>query len=64
MALSLDEPTIGRHMNEGESFLVDIPEQDARLLLSRYSTNLSEGEGAVLRKLIELKRKAKPFWGY
>jgi len=64
VALSLDEPTIGRHVNEGEAFLVDIPEGDVRLLLSRYSTNLSEGESVALRKLIELKRKAKPLWGY
>jgi translation initiation factor 5B len=64
VALSLDEPTIGRQMNEGESFLVDVPEQDARLLLSKFSSNLSEGEASALRKLIELKRKARPLWGY
>ena len=64
VALSLDEPTIGRQMNEGETFLVDVPEQDARLLLSKFSSNLSEGEVSVLRKLIDLKRKTKPLWGY
>jgi translation initiation factor 5B len=64
VALSLDEPTVGRQINEGEIYLVDVPEQDARLLLSKFSANLSEKEGAALRKLIDLKRRTRPLWGY
>ncbi|MEM2885447.1 MAG: translation initiation factor IF-2 [Thermoproteota archaeon] len=64
VALSLEDSVIGRNMSEGESFLFDVPEQDARLLLSKFAKDLSEKERDALRKLVEVKRKARPLWGY
>jgi translation initiation factor 5B len=64
VALSLEDTVIGRNLSEGEALLFDVPEQDARLLLSKFSNVLSEKERDVLRKLVEIKRKARPLWGY
>jgi translation initiation factor 5B len=64
VALSLEDTVIGRNLSEGEELLFDVPEQDARLLLSKFSNVLSEKERDALRKLVEIKRKARQLWGY
>ncbi|MGQ9514345.1 MAG: translation initiation factor IF-2 [Thermoproteota archaeon] len=64
VALSIEDSIIGRNMSEGESFLFDVPEQDARLLLSKFQNELSEKEKEALRKLVDIKRKTRSLWGY
>ncbi len=62
VALSIPHLTIGRQANEGEIFLVDIPEKDFREL-KKWAKFLTKEEKSVLKELAELKRKEFPVWG-
>jgi translation initiation factor 5B len=62
VAISIPHLTIGRQANEGDSFLVDVPESDFREL-KKWSKLLSKEEKQILRELAELKRKENPVWG-
>jgi len=62
VALSIPHLTIGRQANEGEIFLVDIPENDFREL-KKWAKFLTKEEKAVLKELAELKRKEFSVWG-
>ena len=62
VALSIPHLTIGRQANEGEIFLVDIPENDFREL-KKWAKFLTREEKAALKELAELKRKEFPVWG-
>ncbi len=62
VALSIPHLTIGRQANEGEIFLVDIPEKDFREL-KKWAKFLTKEEKIILKELAELKRKEYPVWG-
>ena len=62
VAISIPHLTIGRQANEGDIFLVDIPERDFREL-KKWSKLLTKEEKAALKELAELKRKEFPVWG-
>lgn len=63
IAASIDGPTIGRQIKEGEVLIVDVPESHAKLILKKYKGEISTGELEVLEELKELKRKTNPLWG-
>ncbi len=62
VAISIPNLTIGRQAQEGELFLVDIPENDFREL-KKWAKILSKEEKEILKELAELKRKDNPVWG-
>ncbi|MEM0445300.1 MAG: translation initiation factor IF-2 [Nitrososphaerota archaeon] len=62
VAISMREPVIGRHIKEGETLYVSMPEGDARLLLNYFQDRLSEDAKAVLKEIVEIKRKVNPLW--
>ena len=64
VAVSIKEPTIGRQINEGDIFYTDINSRQAKQLLERFNHRLNEKEKEMLDKVIALKRKGDPTFGY
>lgn len=57
VAVSIDKPTVGRHIFEGDTLYVQVPPQHARLLSTKYKEYLSPKELAVLEELTTLGSK-------
>ena len=63
VAISLDKPVIGRHINEKDTLYVRVPEAHARVLLTRLKHQLTTEEVETLEEYVELMRKrTTPFW--
>jgi len=62
VAISMREPVIGRHIREGETLYVALPENDARLLLKEYNEMLDEESKKALEEIVEIKRSLNPLW--
>jgi len=62
VAISLDKPVVGRHINEGDVLLVKVPEEHAKALLTRFSDRLSSEELEALNELVDIMRRQLPFW--
>ncbi|HSD56821.1 MAG TPA: translation initiation factor IF-2, partial [Methanotrichaceae archaeon] len=63
VAISIDGPTVGRQIHEGDILYVNMPEKHARIVEMELKPKLSEDEREVLEKFLEIKRKKEPFWG-
>ena len=63
VAISIDGPTVGRQIHEGDILYVNIPEKHARIVELELKPKLSEDEREVLEHFLEIKRKKDPFWG-
>ncbi|MEM2876214.1 MAG: translation initiation factor IF-2, partial [Candidatus Bathyarchaeia archaeon] len=58
VAISMQKPIIGRHVKEGETLYVKVPEEHAKILISKMQDLLSEGEVEALTEYLEaIKRK-------
>ncbi len=62
LAMSIDNITIGRQVNEGDYLYTDIPEEDFKKLKT-LKKHLSKMEIEVLKEIVEIKRKNNPTWG-
>jgi translation initiation factor 5B len=63
VAISIDGPTVGRQIHEGDILYVNIPEKHARIVEQELKPKLSEDEREVLEDFMDIKRKKEPFWG-
>ena len=63
VAISMDDPIVGRHVFEKDILYVKVPESDAKILMSTCLEKLSEDEQNVMREYIRLMQKKTPFWG-
>ena len=63
VAISIDGPTVGRQIHEGDILYVNIPEKHARIVELELKPKLAEDEREVLENFLEIKRKKDPFWG-
>ncbi|MFB3765751.1 MAG: translation initiation factor IF-2 [Methanotrichaceae archaeon] len=63
VAISIDGPTVGRQIHEGDILYVNIPEKHSRIVEQELKPKLNEDEREVLEKFLEIKRKKEPFWG-
>jgi len=63
VAISIDGPTVGRQIHEGDTLYVNIPEKHARIVELELKSKLAEDEREVLEEFLEIKRKKDPFWG-
>lgn len=63
VAVSIDGPTVGRQIHEGDILYVNVPEKHARIVEMELMPKLSEDEREVFEKFLEIKRKKEPFWG-
>jgi len=62
VALSLSKAIVGRHIHEGETFYVKVPEAHAKILLTKFQDRLTTEEIEALNEFIEIMRKESPFW--
>ncbi|MFW6110696.1 MAG: translation initiation factor IF-2, partial [Thermoproteota archaeon] len=62
VAISLDEPTVGRHIFEGDTLFVKVPEEDAKKLRTKFMDKLTGEEQEALIDYIKMRRKQMPFW--
>jgi len=62
VAVSLEKPVVGRHINEGDTLFAKVPEPQARAMLTKFQTRLTAEELAALNEYVELMRKKVPFW--
>ncbi len=63
VAISIDGPTVGRQIHEGDILYVNIPEKHARIVELELKPRLAEDEREVLEDFLAIKRKKDPFWG-
>ncbi len=62
VAVSLNKPIVGRHIQEGDIFYVRVPQAHAKILLKKFQDRLSSEELGALNELVEVKRRDSPFW--
>ena len=62
VAVSLSKATVGRHIHEGETFYVRVPEAHAKVLLTKFQDRLTPEEIEALNEFIEIMRIESPFW--
>jgi len=62
VAVSLEKPIVGRHINEGDVLYVKVPEAHAKAMLARFQTRLSTEELDALKEYVNLMRQRIPFW--
>ena len=60
VAVAIQGPTVGRHIEELDEFYVDVPEKHAKRL---KKIELTPIEQEILDELIRLHRKENHFWG-
>ncbi len=63
VAVSMDDPIVGRHVFERDILYVKVPEHDAKILMSTCLEKMSEDEQEVLKEYIKMMQKKTPFWG-
>jgi len=63
VAVSIDKPVVGRHINEGDILYVSIPELHAKKLLSEFKERLSSDEIECLDELVKIMSRKKLYWG-
>jgi len=61
-AFSIEGPTVGRQINEGDMLYVDIPEKHAKILEQELCDTLSEDGAETLRAFLDIKRKKDSLW--
>ncbi|MFB6135068.1 MAG: translation initiation factor IF-2 [Halanaeroarchaeum sp.] len=63
VAVSIDGPTVGRDVDEGDVLWVDLPEKHAKVLEQELKSDLPADEREALNQYLETRRKRDPFWG-
>ena len=63
VAISMNKPVIGRHINENDILYVKVPESHVRLLKTKFKDILSPEELQVLDEYVKIMRKKNPLWG-
>jgi translation initiation factor 5B len=64
VAISIDDPTVGRQIFEGDILYVDVPESHVKELLQTYRTEISENEIKTLEEIIQIRRRERPLWAF
>ncbi len=59
VAVSIEGPTVGRHISTEEVLYTDLPKQDYKIL---KESPLSEDETQALEEIDQIKRKTNEFW--
>lgn len=62
VAISIDKPTVGRQVNEGETLYVLVPERDVKTLQLKFREQISQEEIDVMNALIKIMRQENPIW--
>jgi translation initiation factor 5B len=62
VAVSVTKAIVGRHIHEGETFYVRVPEAHAKVLLTKFQDRLTAEEIEALNEFVEVMRLESPFW--
>ncbi|WP_225335138.1 translation initiation factor IF-2 [Halomicrobium urmianum] len=63
VAVSIDGPTVGRDIEEGDELWTEIPEKHAKILEQELTEDITADEREVLHQYLETRRNRDPFWG-
>jgi len=63
MAVSIEGPTVGRQIEEGDDLWVELPEKHAKILEQELREDISVDEREALSMYVEKHRNRDPFWG-
>jgi translation initiation factor 5B len=64
VAVSIKGPVIGRQLNEDEILYTDLNSKHAKMLTERFIHRLDEEEKQVFDRILHMKRKSDPAYGY
>jgi translation initiation factor 5B len=64
VAVSMDKPTVGRHIFERDVLYAKMPEQDVRTWMGAYADQLNEDEQGTVKDYITVMRKKSPFFAF
>jgi translation initiation factor 5B len=62
VAISLEKPVVGRHIDEKDTLYVKVPEPHVKLITTKFQERLSIDEQEALEEYVKLMRKKVPFW--
>jgi translation initiation factor 5B len=62
-AVSIDGPTVGRQIKEGDELWTELPEKHAKILEQELREDIPADELEALSQYLEKHRKKDPFWG-
>ncbi len=63
VAVSMEKPIVGRHINEKDVLYVKVPEAHAKALLKNFQDELSSQELEALNEYVAvMRKKTTPFW--
>jgi len=63
VAVSIDGAVIGRNVKEGDELLVEIPQDDAKLIGSKLAATMGPSEMETFKEFLRLRREKDLFWG-
>lgn len=64
IAVSMDKPTIGRHIFEKDVLFAKVPEPDVRAFQGVYTDKLTEEEKEALQQYVLAMRKKSTFFAF
>jgi translation initiation factor 5B len=62
VSVSIDGPTVGRQIDEGDTLWTELPEKHAKILEQELREDLPADEREVLQAYLERRRTPEPFW--
>lgn len=63
VAVSIEDAVVGRNIAEGDVVYADVPERHVKTLVTKFPSELTEGDQETIKELIQLKRRENPVWG-
>ena len=63
VAASIDGPTVGRQIEEGDELWTELPEKHAKILEQELSEEIPADELEALGMYLDKHRTRDPFWG-
>ena len=63
VAVSIDGPTVGRGIEEGDELWIELPEKHAKILEQELKEDIPGDERETLGMYLEKRRSRDPFWG-
>ncbi|MCU4800421.1 translation initiation factor IF-2 [Halobacteria archaeon HArc-gm2] len=63
VAVSIDGPTVGRQIEEGDELWTELPEKHAKILEQELKEDIPGDEREALGLYLEKQRNRDPFWG-
>jgi translation initiation factor 5B len=63
VSVSIDGPTVGRQIDEGDELWVELPEKHAKILEQELREEIPADEREALSTYVDKRRSVDPFWG-